>query len=432
MAVFHFRGKKLTGKLRTPSDKSISHRAVMLGSLNRGKTVVREFLRSEDCLNTLKAFVELGVEIDDRGSEILIDGKGKRSLKEPFNVLDLGNSGTSIRLISGILSGQPFYSVLTGDQYLRRRPMDRIAVPLRMMGAQIFGRKRGKYPPLTIIGREKLKGIDYKSPKASAQVKSAILLAGLFTDEPVSVTEPAKSRDHTERMLRAFGVDVEVNGLTVKLGGNRELNRDIEITVPADISSAAFFMVGAAITPNSEVVLKEVIINPTRTGILKVFERMGVDYEVFNVKSSSGEEVADIRVRYSPDMKGVEIGGSDIPTLIDEIPVISLLATQAEGETVVRNAEELRVKESDRIKTTVENIRNIGGDAEELPDGLIVRGKTKLKGGKVSSYGDHRIAMTFTIASLITENPVEIDDVECVSTSYPGFFDDLKKVLNDE
>jgi 3-phosphoshikimate 1-carboxyvinyltransferase len=432
MAVFHFRGKKLTGKLRTPSDKSISHRAVMLGSLNRGKTVVREFLRSEDCLNTLKAFVELGVEIDDRGSEILIDGKGKRSLKEPFNVLDLGNSGTSIRLISGILSGQPFYSVLTGDQYLRRRPMDRIAVPLRMMGAQIFGRKGGKYPPLTIIGREKLKGIDYKSPKASAQVKSAILLAGLFTDEPVSVTEPAKSRDHTERMLRAFGVDVEVNGLTVKLGGNRELNRDIEITVPADISSAAFFMVGAAITPNSEVVLKEVIINPTRTGILKVFERMGVDYEVFNVKSSSGEEVADIRVRYSPDMKGVEIGGSDIPTLIDEIPVISLLATQAEGETVVRNAEELRVKESDRIKTTVENIRNIGGDAEELPDGLIVRGKTKLKGGKVSSYGDHRIAMTFTIASLITENPVEIDDVECVSTSYPGFFDDLKKVLNDE
>ncbi|RUM90595.1 MAG: 3-phosphoshikimate 1-carboxyvinyltransferase [Thermovibrio sp.] len=431
MAIFHFRGKKLTGKLRTPSDKSISHRAVMLGSLNRGKTVVREFLRSEDCLNTLKAFVELGVEIYDSGNEILINGKGKRSLKEPFNVLDLGNSGTSIRLISGILSGQPFYSVLTGDQYLRRRPMDRIAVPLRMMGAQIFGREGGKYPPLTIIGRKKLKGIDYKSPKASAQVKSAILLAGLFTDEPVSVTEPAKSRDHTERMLRAFGVDVEVDGLTVKLGSNRELNRNIEITVPADISSAAFFMVGAAITPNSEVVLKEVIINPTRTGILKVFERMGVDYEVLNVKSSSGEEVADIRVRYSPDMKGVEIGGSDIPTLIDEIPVISLLATQAEGETIVRNAEELRVKESDRIKTTVENIRSIGGDAEELPDGLIVRGKTKLKGGKVSSYGDHRIAMTFTIASLITENPVEIDDVECVSTSYPGFFDDLKKVLNE-
>ncbi|SMO43130.1 3-phosphoshikimate 1-carboxyvinyltransferase [Balnearium lithotrophicum] len=431
MAVFHFRGKKLSGKLRTPSDKSISHRAVMLGSLNRGKTVVREFLRSEDCLNTLKAFVELGAEIDDREDEIVINGKGKQSLKEPFNVLDLGNSGTSIRLISGILSGQPFYSVLTGDQYLRKRPMDRIAVPLRTMGAQIFGREGGKYPPLTIIGKRKLKGIDYKSPKASAQVKSAVLLAGLFTDEPVSVTEPAKSRDHTERMLRAFGVDVEVDGLTVRLGKNRELERDIEITVPADISSAAFFMVGAAVTPNSEVVLREVIINPTRTGILKVFERMGVDYEVFNVKSSSGEEIADIRVRYSPNIKGIEIGGSDIPTLIDEIPIISLLATQAEGETVIRDAEELRVKESDRIKTTVENLRNIGGDAEELPDGLIVRGKTKLKGGKVFSHGDHRIAMTFTVASLITENPVEIDDVECISTSYPGFFDDLKKVLNE-
>ena len=431
MAVFHFKGKRLLGELRTPSDKSISHRAVMLGSLNRGKTVVREFLRSEDCLNTLKAFFELGVEIDDRGKEIVINGRGKQSLKEPFNILDLGNSGTSIRLISGILSGQPFYSVLTGDQYLKRRPMDRIAVPLRTMGAQIFGRVGGKYPPLTIIGKKKLKGINYKSPKASAQVKSAILLAGLFTDEPVSVTEPAKSRDHTERMLRAFGVDVEVDGLTVRLGKNRELKRDIEITVPADISSAAFFMVGAAVTPNSEIVLREVIINPTRTGILKVFEKMGIDYKVFNVKSSSGEEIADIRVRYSPNTKGIEIGGSDIPTLIDEIPIISLLATQAEGETVIRDAEELRVKESDRIKTTVENLKNIGGEAEELPDGLIVRGRTNLKGGKVFSHGDHRIAMTFTVASLITENPVEIDDVECISTSYPGFFDDLKRVLNE-
>ncbi len=429
MAVIHFKGKRLLGKLRTPSDKSISHRAIILGSLNRGKTLIREFLRSEDCLNTLKAFVELGADIEDRGREIVVRGKGKQSLREPFNVLDLGNSGTSIRLISGVLSGQPFYSVLTGDQYLRRRPMDRIAVPLRMMGAQIFGRESGKYPPLTIIGKEKLKGIDYKSPKASAQVKSAILLAGLFTDEPVSVTEPAKSRDHTERMLRAFGVDVEVEGLTVRLGKRRELEGDIEITVPADISSAAFFMVGAAITPGSEVVLKEVIINPTRTGILKVFERMGVNYEVFNVKTSSGEEIADIKVKYSPDMRGTEISGKEIPTLIDEIPVIALLSSQAEGETVIRNAEELRVKESDRIKTTVENLRNIGGDAEELPDGMVIRGKTKLKGGKVYSHGDHRIAMTFAVASLITENPVEIDDVECISTSYPRFFDDLKNLI---
>ena len=429
MAVFHFKGKRLSGELRTPSDKSISHRAIMLGSINRGEVVVREFLRSEDCLNTLKAFLELGAEIEDKGNQIVIRGKGKRSLKEPFNVIDLGNSGTSIRLISGILSGQPFYSVLTGDQYLRRRPMDRIAVPLREMGALIFGREKGKYPPLTVVGKEKLKGIDYKSPKASAQVKSAILLAGLFTDEPVSVTEPAKSRDHTERMLKAFGVDVEVKGLTVKLGKNRNLERDLEITVPADISSAAFFMVGAAITPGSEAVLREVILNPTRTGILKVFDRMGVNYEIINRRETSGEEVGDILVSYSPDLKATEIKGEEIPTLIDELPVIALLATQAEGETVIRDAAELRVKESDRIKSTVENLKSIGGEAEELPDGMVIRGKTKLKGGKVKSYGDHRIAMTFTVASLITENPVEIDDTECVSTSYPGFFKDLERLL---
>jgi len=429
MAVFHFKGKRLSGELRTPSDKSISHRAIMLGSINRGEVVVREFLRSEDCLNTLKAFLELGAEIEDKGNQIVIRGKGKRSLKEPFNVIDLGNSGTSIRLISGILSGQPFYSVLTGDQYLRRRPMDRIAVPLREMGALILGREKGKYPPLTVVGKEKLKGIDYKSPKASAQVKSAILLAGLFTDEPVSVTEPAKSRDHTERMLKAFGVDVEVKGLTVKLGKNRNLERDLEITVPADISSAAFFMVGAAITPGSEAVLREVILNPTRTGILKVFDRMGVNYEIINRRETSGEEVGDILVSYSPDLKATEIKGEEIPTLIDELPVIALLATQAEGETVIRDAAELRVKESDRIKSTVENLKSIGGEAEELPDGMVIRGKTKLKGGKVKSYGDHRIAMTFTVASLITENPVEIDDTECVSTSYPGFFKDLERLL---
>jgi len=429
MAVLHLKGKSLKGEHRTPSDKSISHRAVMLSSINSGEVVVREFLRSEDCLNTLKAFVELGAPIEDKGDEIVISGKGKRSLKEPFDVLDLGNSGTSIRLISGILSGQPFYSVLTGDQYLRRRPMDRIAVPLRQMGAQIFGRENGKYPPLTVIGRERLKGIDYKSPKASAQVKSAVLLAGLFTDEPVSVTEPAKSRDHTERMLKAFGVDVEVEGLTVRLGKNRELSGDLEITVPADISSAAFFMVGAAVTPGSEVVLKEVILNPTRTGILKVFDRMGVRYEILNKRETSGEEIGDIAVYYSPDLKAIEIKGEEIPTLIDELPVIALLATQAEGETVIRDAAELRVKESDRIKSTVENLKSIGADAKELPDGMVIKGKAKLKGGKVRAFGDHRIAMTFSIASLITEEPVEIDDTECISTSYPGFFDDLEKLL---
>ncbi len=423
-----FKGK-LKGILRVPSDKSISHRSIMLSSLNRGTVVVKNFLRSEDCLNTLKAFLELGVNIEDKQEKIVIRGKGKHSLKEPFNVIDLGNSGTSIRLISGILSGQPFYSVLTGDQYLRRRPMDRIAIPLRIMGAEIYGREGGRYPPLTIIGKEKLKGIDYKSPKASAQVKSAILLAGLFTDEPVSVTEPAKSRDHTERMLKAFGVDLEVDGLTVALGKNRELETDLEIDVPADISSAAFFMIGAAITPESEILLKDVILNPTRTGILDVMERIGAKIKIENVRSVSGEEVGDIIVSYSPDLKATEIRGDEIPRLIDEIPIIALLATQAEGETIIRDAQELRVKESDRIKSTVENLRTIGAEVEELPDGMIIRGKTPLKGGKVKSYGDHRIAMTFTVASLISEETIEIDDVECVKTSYPKFFEDLIQLL---
>ena len=423
-----FKGK-LKGILRVPSDKSISHRSIMLSSLNRGTVVVKNFLRSEDCLNTLKAFLELGVNIEDKQKKIIIRGKGKHSLKEPFNVIDLGNSGTSIRLISGILSGQPFYSVLTGDQYLRRRPMDRIAIPLRMMGAEIYGREVGKYPPLTIIGKEELKGIDYKSPKASAQVKSAILLAGLFTDEPVSVTEPAKSRDHTERMLKAFGVDLEVDGLTVSLGKNRELEADLEIDVPADISSAAFFMVGTAITPESEILLKDVILNPTRTGILDVMERMGAEIKIENVRSVSGEEVGDIIVSYSSDLKATEIRGEEIPKLIDEIPIIALLATQAEGETIIRDAQELRVKESDRIKSTVENLRTIGAEVEELPDGMIIRGKTPLKGGRIKSYGDHRIAMTFTVASLITEGTIEIDDVECIKTSYPKFFEDLIQLL---
>ncbi len=425
--VLNYTGK-LKGELRTPSDKSISHRAIMLGSINEGETEIKNFLHSEDCLNTLKAFVELGVEIEDDGEIITVKGKGKR-LKEPFNVIDLGNSGTSIRLISGILSGQPFYSVLTGDRYLRRRPMDRIAIPLRQMGAEIFGRKGGKYPPLTIIGKEKIRGIEYHSPKASAQVKSAILLAGLFTDEPVAVTEPAKSRDHTERMLKAYGVDVIVEGLTVKLGNNRTLRKNIKIDVPADISSAAFFMVGAAITPGSSLRLKEVILNPTRTGIIDVMERMGAEISIEKIHDVSGEPVGDVVVSYSPDLRATEIKGEEIPRLIDELPVIALLASQAEGETVITDASELRVKESDRITSTVENLKNIGVEAEELPDGMVIRGKSRIKGGKVKSFGDHRIAMTFTIASLISESPIEIDNVECISTSYPGFFKDLESVL---
>ncbi|WP_022846439.1 MULTISPECIES: 3-phosphoshikimate 1-carboxyvinyltransferase [unclassified Desulfurobacterium] len=422
-----FRGK-LKGILRVPSDKSISHRSIMLASLNQGKVIVKNFLRSEDCLNTLKAFKSLGVDIEDDGKIIMIRGKGK-ILKEPFDILDMGNSGTSIRLISGILAGQPFYSVLTGDKYLRKRPMDRIAIPLRQMGATVLGRENGKYPPLTIVGRNPLNGIVYRSPKASAQVKSCILLAGLFTDEEVSVTEPAKSRDHTERMLKTFGVDVKVDGLTVSLGRNRDLKADLEIDVPADISSAAFFMVAAAIVPGSEVVLKDVILNPTRTGILDVMGRMGVNFEILNKRTVSGEEVGDIKVLYSPDLKAVVIEGDIIPRLIDEIPIIAVLATQAEGETVIKEAAELRVKESDRIRAVVSNLKVLGVDVEEFEDGMRIRGKAKLKGGKIKSFGDHRIAMSFIVAGLISSSPIYIDDVQCISTSYPEFLKDFFNII---
>ncbi|OMH41266.1 3-phosphoshikimate 1-carboxyvinyltransferase [Desulfurobacterium indicum] len=422
-----FKGS-LKGTLRVPSDKSISHRSIMLGSINDGEVVVKNFLRSEDCLNTLKAFKALGVNIEDNETLIKIHGKGK-FLKEPFDVLDVGNSGTSIRLISGILAGQPFYSVLTGDRYLRKRPMDRIAIPLRMMGATILGRENGKYPPLTIIGKNPLNGIDYKSPKASAQVKSCILLAGLFTDEEVKVTEPARSRDHTERMLKAFGVDVEVDGLTVSLGKNRVLKADMEIDVPADISSAAFFMVAAAIVPGSEIILEDVILNPTRTGILDVMEKMGVNFEIINKRVVSGEEVGNIKVSYSSELKAISISGDIIPRLIDEIPIISILATQAEGKTVIRNAAELRVKESDRIKSIVSNLKNLGINVEEFEDGFMIQGKSKIAGGEVSGFGDHRIAMSFLIASLISEDTIYIDDIDCIATSYPNFLSDLKFLL---
>jgi 3-phosphoshikimate 1-carboxyvinyltransferase len=427
--LLSLKGKKLRGTLRVPSDKSISHRTALLAGINNGTVWIKNFLPAQDCLNTLKALSVLGVQIDRQAQTVKITGKGKHSLKEPSNVLDLGNSGTSMRLLSGILAGQPFYTVLTGDDSLRARPMDRVAIPLREMGATILGRKGGKFPPITVIGKPRLRGIHYTSPRASAQVKSAILLAGLYTEERVSVTEPFKSRDHTERILRAFGVDVVEEGLTVSLGNNRELKGDLTFEVPADISSASFFIVGALIAPGSCLTLKDVLLNPTRTGILEVVKRMGATFHIEKRRHISGEEVADIVVEYSPNLTGVKITGEDVPRLIDELPVLALLATQAEGETIITGAKELRVKESDRIRSTVENLRSIGAEVEELEDGMLIQGKCRLKGGKVRSYKDHRIAMTFAIASLITQEPVEIDETECISTSYPGFFEDLGCVL---
>ena len=308
--------------------------------------------------------------------------------------------------------------------------MDRIIVPLREMGAILYGRDKNRFPPLTIIGKEKLSGISYRSPVPSAQVKSAILLAGLYSEEKVEVEEPFKSRDHTERMLREFGVEVLEENLRVRLGKKRELKYEGVIEIPADISSSAFFICGAVITPGSSVVLKEVILNPTRTGILRVLKRMGAKVEVINKRTVCGEEVGDIVAEHSPELKSTVISGEEIPTLIDEIPILALTATHAEGRTVIKDAKELRVKESDRIKSTVENLRILGAKVEELEDGMIIEGPCRLKGGKGKSFGDHRIAMMLAIASLISEEEVVIDETSCIGTSYPNFFEDLKKVLH--
>ncbi len=424
---------KVEGTLRVPSDKSISHRAIMLSSINEGTVEIENFLRAQDCLRTLEIFKALGVKIEDDGKTIKILGQGKYSLTEPLDVLDAGNSGTTIRLISGILAGQPFYSVITGDKYLRKRPMDRIANPLRAMGAKIFGRQDGKFAPLTILGRRPLKGIDFSSPKASAQVKSAVLLAGLYTNENVKVKEPAASRDHTERMLRAFGVDVFSEGKTVVLGERRTLRFSGKLSIPADISSAAFFMAAAAILPDSEVLLKDVIVNKTRAGILSVLSRMGAGVEILNKKETSlGEEIADIRAFYKGRLKATEIAGDEIPTLIDELPVISVLAAFAEGVTKVKDAAELRVKESDRIKSVVENLKLLKINVKELPDGFEIEGKKDIEGGvTLRSYGDHRIAMAFSILALGTKKGATIDETDCILTSYPSFFSHLRELSVD-
>lgn len=404
-----------------PGDKSISHRSIILSSLARGKARIKGFLESEDCLKTIQAFQNMGVEIErlNRG-EYIVNGVGIRGLKAPHNVIDCGNSGTLMRLLTGLLATQKFYTVLNGDVSLRLRPMDRIIQPLSKMGAKIWARCN-KYAPLSIKGST-LKGLEYKLPVASAQVKSAILLAGLQTDQQVKIIEPALSRDHTERLLAGLGVDIKKKGHVTYLPkvGKRDFDAQ-DIEVPRDISSAAFFIVAGLITQNSEIILKDIGINPTRSGFIEVVNKMGGDLEIKNRREISGEPIADLVVR-SSELKGTEISGDIIPTLIDEIPAISIMASQAEGETIIKDARELRVKETDRIKAMVSQLSSLNVNIEALDDGMIIRGPNSIKGGiEVNSFGDHRVAMSLTILGFLADNEITIKNSQNIHTSFPEF-----------
>ncbi len=416
----------LRGEIVTPGDKSISHRSIMFGALAEGTTRVKGFLTGEDNLSTLKAFQAMGITIRQAAAgELEIEGRGLDGLQEPADVLDCGNSGTTMRLMSGLLSGQRFFSVLTGDQYLRKRPMKRVVAPLTAMGARIWGRRGGELAPLAIQGGS-LQAISYDSPIASAQVKSAVLLAGLYADGETTVREPHLSRDHSERMLRWFGADVRpfAGGVTVA-GRPRLVARDMY--VPGDISSATFFLVAALITPGAELLVKNVGLNPSRSGSIDILRAMGGELELLNEREQSGEPVADILVRHSR-LKGIEIGGDVVPRAIDEFPVLSVAAALAEGTTVIRDAEELRVKETDRIAAMASELGKLGAAVEPTPDGMIITGRERLQGGAVTSHGDHRIAMSCAVAALAAAGPVAIADTACTETSFPGFWELLEAV----
>ena len=418
----------LNGEIIVPGDKSISHRSVMFGAIAKGVTTVTGFLMGEDCLSTVSCFRQLGVDIEQTDDQLIINGNGLNGLKEPEEVLNVGNSGTTIRLLMGILAGRDFHSTVLGDESIGKRPMTRVTKPLTEMGAIIDGRENGEYPPLSIRGGD-IHGIVYHPPVASAQVKSSILLAGLQAKGVTTVVEPEKSRDHTERMIRQFGGQVEEEGLAVSVSGGQEL-KGTTIHVPGDISSAAFFLVAGAIVPNSTIVLKNVGLNPTRTGIIDVMKEMGADLKI-DVKSTDDlmEPVGDLTIRTS-NLKGITIGGELIPRLIDEIPVIALLATQAEGETIIKDAHELKVKETNRIDTVVNELTKLGANITATDDGMIIKGRNHLKGGStVSSHGDHRIGMMLAIAALICDNEVQLQQKEAIAVSYPTFFNDLEDLL---
>ncbi|MFK2824207.1 3-phosphoshikimate 1-carboxyvinyltransferase [Bacillus sp. B190/17] len=416
---------RLNGRLEVPGDKSISHRSIMFGALADGKTTIRHFLKGEDCLRTIDCFRKLGVKIEETDEEIIVYGNGWEGLSEPVDILDAGNSGTTTRLLLGILAGRPFHSVLIGDESIGKRPMDRVVAPLVKMGAKINGRNGGRFTPLAIDG-SKLNSIQYELPVASAQVKSAILFAGLQAEGETVITEPQPTRDHTEKMIEQFGGEVVRRGNDIIVKGGQSF-KGTDVYVPGDISSAAFFLAAGAMAPESEIILENVGLNPTRTGIVDVLIQMGADIHV-QENNTEGEEVGTITIRTS-NLKGVEIGGDLIPRLIDEIPIIALLATQAEGKTVIRDAEELKVKETNRIDTVVDELKKLGAEIQATEDGMIVYGKSQLSGSQVSSHGDHRIGMMLAVASLVAKGTIELENPEVIAISYPSFFEDMKQLI---
>ncbi len=416
----------LSGEITIPGDKSISHRAVMFASLAEGKSEITNFLMGQDCLSTISCFREMGTRIDILpDNRVQVEGNGLFGLRAPSKILDVGNSGTTTRLMSGILAGQKFTSQITGDASIQSRPMGRIIKPLSQMGAKIFSLKDNGCAPLQ-IDPSALHGIHYTSPVASAQVKSCILLAGLYADQETSVTEPVLSRDHTERMLRAFGAQVTSSGVTATIYPHPHLSGRA-IDVPGDISSAAYPIAAALLVPGSQVLVKNVGTNPTRDGLLRVLEAMGADITRINERENGGELAADLLVRFS-SLHGTTVGGELIPTLIDEIPMIAVLAAFAEGTTVIRDAAELKVKESDRIAVVTENLRAMGADITPTEDGMIIEGGKTLHGAAIHTYGDHRIAMSFAIAAMAVDGVTQIDDAECAAVSYPGFYEEMAKL----
>jgi 3-phosphoshikimate 1-carboxyvinyltransferase len=419
--------KKLVGELTVPSDKSISHRAIMFASIAKGKTRISNLLRGEDCMRTLEAFRALGVEIETEKDDVIVHGKGLRGLSQAENDIYLGNSGTSMRIIPGILAGQSFNTVLTGDESLIKRPMRRVIDPLVQMGVKVEPLEGGDHAPLKIYGQnEPLSAIDYVTSVASAQIKSCVLAAGLYADGVSSLTEPFLSRDHTERMLEYLSAKVEKDGLTTRITGGRELEAK-DINIPGDISSAAFFIVAGLLLKNSNIILRDVGLNPTRTGVIDVLRRMGGHIKILDTRGTI-EPVGDLEVKYS-ELKGTTVTNREIPLLIDEIPVLAVAAAAAEGETRIMGISELKVKETDRVKSITKNLTALGASLQEKDDALVILGSVKkFKAQKVESFGDHRTAMSAAIASLISDGECVIENVDCVDTSYPGFLKDLQSL----
>lgn len=421
--------KPLLGTIQVPGDKSISHRALMLGAIAQGPTRITGLLMGEDNIATLNAIAELGVDVVVQGEQVIVHGVGLHGLQAPENPLDMGNSGTGMRLLAGLLAAQPFHSELIGDESLIKRPMSRIIKPLQQMGATIHSAEHG-CPPLHIEGQPNLQGITYELPMASAQVKSCLMLAGLYAQGETKIVEPAPSRDHTERMMKAFGVNVSVDKNTIILHEQKTVLNGIDIIVPGDVSSAAFFIVAATIVPGSELLLTNVGVNPTRTGVIDLLKLMGADITLENQREQGGEPVADIKVNYAP-LHGIDIPEKYVPLAIDEFPILLIAAACAKGKTTLMNAAELRVKETDRIEAMAKGLTTLGIQCEVLADGIIVEGG-QLQGGIVDSFGDHRIAMSFLIANKMANNEITVKDCDNINTSFPNFFELLSTISSQE